>query len=128
MLTVRLLQKCQALLLQPHLKRLHFLPVRFRIKFKIALLVFKCLNNLAPHYLINLLNVRNNNPHNLRVDNDFFILETPPPANLRNTYGALSYCGPSIWNSLPYTLRCLSDINLFKTRLKTHFFELAFPN
>ena len=112
----------------PYLKRLHFLPVRFRIKFKIALLVFKCLNNLAPHYLINLLKVRNNNPHNLRVDNDFFILETPPPANLRNTYGALSYCGPSIWNSLPYTLRCLSDINLFKTRLKTHFFELAFPN
>ena len=31
-----------------YLKKLHFLPVRYRIKFKIALLVFKCLNNLAP--------------------------------------------------------------------------------
>ena len=81
-----------------------------------------------PQYLIDLLKVRNNNAHNLRLDNDFFLLETPPPANLRNTFGAFSYSGPAIWNSLPYNLRCLSDINLFKTRLKTHYFEHAFYN
>ena len=39
----------------PFLKDLHFLPVRYRIMFKTAMMVFKCLNNIAPIYLIDLL-------------------------------------------------------------------------
>ena len=42
----------------PYLKKLHFLPVRYRIKYKVALLVFKCLNNLAPKYLATLLTLK----------------------------------------------------------------------
>ena len=37
----------------PYLKRLHFLPVKFRIEFKIALLTHKCLHGYAPTYLKN---------------------------------------------------------------------------
>ena len=37
---------------------LHWLPVNFRIQFKINLLTYKCLNNLAPSYLLNLINIR----------------------------------------------------------------------
>lgn len=33
--------------ISPHLKKLHFLPVAYRIKFEIALLTFQCLKNLA---------------------------------------------------------------------------------
>ena len=33
-------RRCHVL---PHLKKLHFLPTKYRINFKIALLVFKCL-------------------------------------------------------------------------------------
>ncbi len=39
----------------PILRALHWLPVHFRIEFKILLFVFKCLNNLAPNYLSDLL-------------------------------------------------------------------------
>ena len=35
----------------PFLKKLHFLPMKYRINFKIALLVFKCLKHCAPGYL-----------------------------------------------------------------------------
>ena len=42
----------------PYLKRLHFLPVKFRIKFKIALLTHKCLHGYASTYLKNLINSR----------------------------------------------------------------------
>ena len=35
----------------PILRDLHWLPVEQRIKFKIILLVYKCLNNVAPVYL-----------------------------------------------------------------------------
>ena len=39
----------------PVLKHLHWLPVSFRIDYKITLLCFKALNNLAPQYLTDLL-------------------------------------------------------------------------
>ena len=35
----------------PYLKSLHFLPVKFRIEFKIVLLTHKCLHGYAPTYL-----------------------------------------------------------------------------
>ena len=38
-----------------HLKQAHFLPTRRRIEYKIALTVFKCLNNIAPRYVSNLI-------------------------------------------------------------------------
>ena len=41
----------------PVLASLHWLPVRFRIDFKILLFVFKSLNGLAPIYLSELLEV-----------------------------------------------------------------------
>ncbi|KAF7694858.1 hypothetical protein HF521_006581, partial [Silurus meridionalis] len=39
----------------PILSSLHWLPVKFRIDFKLLLLTFKALNGLAPMYLSNLL-------------------------------------------------------------------------
>ena len=41
----------------PCLIHLHWLPVQFRIDFKIALLTFKCLNGLAPLYLSSLIEI-----------------------------------------------------------------------
>ncbi|XP_072041350.1 uncharacterized protein [Amphiura filiformis] len=41
----------------PYMEQLHWLPIHERIVFKILLLVFKCVNNIAPPYLgSNLLN------------------------------------------------------------------------
>ena len=39
----------------PVLKSLRWLPVRFRINFKVLLPVFRCLNGLGPSYLLDLL-------------------------------------------------------------------------
>ena len=35
----------------PVLRELHWLPVRERIRFKLAMIVYKCLHGLAPPYL-----------------------------------------------------------------------------
>ena len=37
-----------------------------------------------------------------------------------------TYASPSAWNSLPKDLRAVTDPGLFRKRLKTHFFSLAF--
>ena len=112
--------------LSPFLKKLHFLPVRFRIRYKIALMVFKCFANIAPQYLAELLILRDPNRHNLRVDNDFFILKAPQRPHYKRTEGSFCHSGPRIWNALPYELRCMSELSVFKKKLKTYYFELAF--
>jgi len=39
---------------------------------------------------------------------------------------AFSVCGPTIWNSLPKTLRLTDNFAQFRRLLKTHLFNLAF--
>ena len=52
----------------PVLRELQWLPVKFRVEFKIALLVFKTLNGLAPQYLSELLVVKPRTRYRLRSD------------------------------------------------------------
>ena len=114
--------------IMPYLKKLHFLPVRFRIKFKISLLVFKCLNNIAPQYLQGHINLREVRRRSSRLDDDFYLLKVPPAPHFRRTDAAFMFCGPKIWNELPYSVRSLSSVECFKNALKTFYFHLAFDN
>ena len=112
--------------ISPYLKKLHFLPVLYRIQFKVALLVFKCINNLAPKYLKDLISLRDTKRMSMRLDDDFFILKTLRQPNFSKTDAAFQYNGPRIWNSLPYSIRSIPDIAKFKKCLKTHYYEIAF--
>ena len=110
----------------PFLKSCHFLPVKHRIQFKIALLVYKCINNLAPSYLQELLHVRDPKLNSLRIDDDYFFLKTPSIPSLKSTESAFVFSGPKVWNSLPYQIRCSESIEQFKSKLKTYYFNLVF--
>ena len=112
----------------PKLQELHFLPIKYRIQFKISLLVFKCLNNIAPPYLSSLLSLRKINTHFLRADNDFFLLDAPQEPRCKKTLGSFSHCAPKVWNNLPYYLRTHINVNAFKRDLKTYLFQKAFVN
>ena len=114
--------------MMPYLKRLHFLPVRYRILYKLCLLVFKCLNNIAPQYLSSLISIRDPNIHCLRLDKDFYILNKPPAPNLKRTEAAFCLSAPNAWNNLPYYIRCHNRLDGFKTMLKTHYFTIAFKD
>ena len=113
-----------------YLKRLHFLPVKFRIIYKITLLVFKCLNNMAPKYLKEKLTLRSGIHTYLRKDDDFYLLNIPNinSNQLSHKCKAFSYCGPTLWNDLPFHIRCVTSLKEFKSKLKTHYFTIAFEN
>ena len=114
--------------ISPYLKELHFLPVRFRIQFKIALLTFKCLNNLAPKYLAELIKLKEVSNHEVRIYNDFFLLALPPTPRYTKTCSAFSHSAPNTWNALPHGLRCMSELSAFKAALKTHYFKCAYKD
>ena len=108
----------------PVLESLHWPPVRFRIDFKVLLLVFKCLNGLGPSYLSDLL-LRYEPSRSLRSSGTGLLRV---PGVRTRTYGEASFChyAPRLWNSLPEGLRAAETVGAFKSRLKTHLFNLAF--
>ena len=111
-------------LLRPVLKELHWLPVEQRITFKVLLLTFKALNNLAPPYLSQLI-VPYNPTRNLRSASKH-LLEVP---NVRlKSYGdrAFSVAAPKHWNDIPLDIKLSGSVDVFKSRLKTYLFRLAF--
>ena len=110
----------------PFLKEAHFLPIRYRIMFKVALMVYKCLNNIGPDYLKSYIHVKGQLNHSLRHEDDFFLLDSPPLPHLKRTLRGFSFSGPAVWNDLPYEIRSSNNMTSFKTNLKTHLFNIAF--
>ncbi len=108
----------------PILQSLHWLPIKFRISYKILLFAYKALNDLAPTYLTNLLS-RYNPTRSLRSQNSGLLVV---PRIAKSTKGGrtFSYLSPKLWNSLPDNVWGSDTLTLFKSRLKTHLFTQAF--
>ena len=103
------------------LQELHWLPVKYRIDFKILLLVYKSLNDKGPEYLKELL-VPYAPSRSLRSTSSNNLVE---PRTRLKTYGdrAFSVVGPKLWNKLPSSIKAASSVNSFKKALKTHMLK-----
>jgi hypothetical protein len=98
------------------LRELHWLNIDSRIVFKIILLVFKVIRGLCSD------NIKLTfKPFNGR-ESDFLKLNTP---TFKTRYGKriFEYNGSRLWNALPYEMRVVEDIEIFKKNLKTLLFD-----
>ena len=107
------------------LRKLHWLPVRARIRYKIILLTFKALNGLAPPYLRDLLEVHVHSRDTRLACSGLRLTE--PRYKLKNGGNrAFSVSAPRLWNALPSDMRSLTDLEYFKRKLKTYLFNISF--
>ena len=108
----------------PTLKQLHWLPVKFRIDYKLLLITYKCQNALAPQYLSDLLH-KPPAKRSLRSTN-LDLLSVPKVT--KRTFGdrAFSVAAPTLWNSLPVEIRHAPSLDSFKASLKRHLFSQAY--
>ena len=104
----------------PYMKKLHILPVEYRVKYKVSLFVFKCFHSIAPTYLQELIQPTVSFSH-LRSSNDVYALETIVPKSLY-VEGTFSFSAPITWNALPLEVKSSPTLECFKKRLKTHYF------
>ena len=81
-------------------------------------------NGVAPMYLSELL-VPYIPGRDLRSADKLLFCQ---PSYQTKTYGfrAFSISAPCMWNKLPMDIKCSSSIAIFKQKLKTHLFKLAF--
>jgi hypothetical protein len=102
----------------PILKSLHWLPIRKRIDFKVAVLTYKTITSKSPEYLYQQLNFL---PDSSRRSSGKRLLVIPRIASEIGRR-SFAYASASIWNSLPATLRLDPILESFKKHLKTFLF------
>ena len=109
----------------PILIELHWLPVFYRIRFKILLLTYKCLHGEGPEYLCNLLHPVNERSRSLR-SSSMNMLQVPRTKLVTCGDRAFSVIAPVLWNQLPNDVKTAQNLQSFKTSLKTYLFTMAF--
>ena len=110
--------------IQPIFISLHWLPVRQRISYKILLVTYKILNDLAPAYLSDAIVTRNPG-RSLRSNNDK-LLEKPKIKTI--TYGGRTFtaAAATLWNSLSTDTKTTKSYDDFKRKIKTALFKEAY--
>ena len=104
---------------QQILVKLHWLPIQSRIKFKIWTLTYKLLSVNQPANLRSLST--SYVPPRLLRSSDQCLL-TQPRTRACIGQRAFSVCAPSVWNSLPLSIRLSPTLATFKRNLKTFYF------
>ena len=109
----------------PVLADLHWLPVRFRIEYTIALITFKALSMPQPQYLAELIRYYEA-PRQLRSRGENILQNSASVLNFSKC--AFCHASPTVWNSLPHTV--ISDLTVttatLKNRLKSALYGRAF--
>ncbi|XP_058042561.1 retinoic acid-induced protein 2 isoform X2 [Ahaetulla prasina] len=111
----------------PLLRSLHWLPVVFRVRFKILVTTFKALHGLGPGYLRDRLLLTYASHRPVRSHREG-LLRVPSAKQCRLAAPrgrAFSVGAPTLWNELPPGLRQVPDLRTFRRELKTHLFIQA---
>ena len=103
----------------PVLAALHWLPVSYRIDFKLLLITFKALHGLAPSYIKDLLDPYK--PERTLRSSDKARLDPPTQGDR-----AFSARAPFLWNALPIDIKRAVSVSSFKSLLKTHLYTKCF--
>src|SRR5258708_6385613 len=109
----------------PLLYKLHWLPVRLRIIYKIAVTTFRAFREQTPLYLHSLIHAYV--PGRALRSTDSSLLVTPPSGTVASDKSFMS-TAPCIWNALPQELRDIRSLHPFKKYLKTWLFKAAFSS
>jgi hypothetical protein len=109
---------------------LHWLPVPYRIEYKLSLLVYRSLHGSSPDYLRSycVQTASSNAGLALRsnVKGDLHVYMYVRRTKTRFGERAFSTAGPSCWNSLPPTIRSADSVESFKSRLNSYLFSKAY--
>lgn len=110
----------------PVLIQLHWLPIKARIIYKQCVMVYQALNYGKPNYIRDML-------VNFRVDTDITLRHSTEVDRLMELRfyreagrRAFANSAPRLYNGLPANVKMSENINIFKTRLKTHLFTVSY--
>ena len=102
--------------LLPYYKRAHILPLDQRIFFKVCLLTYKAVYGISPAYIRNLVEIENpltTARTRSKIEGDCYRLKTPKTTNSKIDQRRFTNYAPTAWNSLPWDLQSLRNVDIF---------------
>ena len=116
----------------PQLKKLHWVPVKYRIQFKIGLITYKILNQGQPVSLRELIQLYTSSRNTRRSTPKLKFLHIPTfnrkvYKSVKLFYNSFSHYAPVLWNSFPFQIRNSPSVASFRKHLKTHLVTSSFP-
>ena len=116
----------------PQLKKLHWLPARYRVQFRIGLITYKILNQGQPVYLRELIHPYTSSRNTRQSNPKLKFLQTPTfdrrvHKSIKHFSNSFSHYAPVLWNSFPFHVRNSPSVASFRKHLKTHLFSSSFP-
>jgi hypothetical protein len=106
------------------LRKLHWLPISQRINYKIASITYYARLYQKPQYILELLT--NHQPVRSLRSSNRNLLVVPSRVNTVTASQALCVTAPRLWNTLPLCVTSTESFCVFKRRLKSHLFDIAF--
>ena len=103
----------------PILKRRHLLPVYKRIEFKILLITFEVLNDLALQYVTGMSQPYLPSRTQRSATKNILVV---PSTKLKGGR-SFSHAGHKLWNELPDNIRDSNDLTTFESKFKTVLFR-----
>ena len=109
------------------LQQLHWLPIKYRIDFRIANITFRTLRFSQPAYQRSSLHACHSTRSLRLCKTNLLSLSLSAPF-VRTPFGSRSFsvAAPKIWNSLPLSLRICTRPDTFRRHLKNHYCQQAF--
>ncbi len=105
---------------------LYWLPVHFRIDFKVLLVTCKALNGPTPQYISDLSSPYD--PARTLRSSGRGLLSVPHSQLKTKRDRAFKIRAPRLWNTLPEEIRQATSVASLKSKLKTYFYRTAFPD
>ena len=112
----------------PSLIQLHWLPVIYRVKFKLCCIIHAIHHGRSQTYLTEVVQVvdASRSCPGLRSSSTSQMDYALPWLRTKLGERAFSHAGPATWNALPDHIRIVADPVSFRRVLKTHYFRIAF--
>ena len=106
---------------------LHWLPIKYRVDFKIATLTYKCLNHMVPNYLSEMCQLVSSS-EGLSRNRSAARGDLISPAWNTVTFGQrhFQYAAAVVWNNIPLNIRQKQSLISFRKELKTYLFGLSY--
>ena len=109
----------------------HWLRASERIKFKLAVIIYRALHGTAPRYLSDQLSpVADMRSRSCLRSSTFNQLTVRPSRLVIVTVGERSFAsaGPKLWNSLTDDITSASSLTVFRRTLITNLFRQSYPD
>ena len=109
----------------PILKQLQWLPIIKQLAVRDATMVFKCWNGLAPPYLCQKFKTRSEVRNcNTRNRDRLHI----PLCRMAAGQRSFTFRGQKLWNSLPDEFQSITNLDVFKVKIKQNFLRVFLEN